>query len=288
MGIAYRLLAVDVDGTLLNSSNRLPHANREALHRAHDAGLIICLCTGRSYTETRPVIDEIGLDLDVAVCVFGAVVSEARTGRTIHRWPIPRRATLRLLEFFSSRGHPVLVLHDVTQAATDYYLVTGRRSMNMEAYDRWLGLAPTLTRRVEQWPEEAPDPLRIGIIVDPTAVGAVKAELDAEFAATELKCNAIFAPNYGLHVVECFAPQVNKWYATSRLARDRGIRPSEIVAIGDDVNDLEMIRSAGMGVAVANAIPAVRDAARCHTGSNNDAGVAAFVDRLLAGEVHAG
>lgn len=285
MRIPYRLLAVDVDGTLLNSSNALPAANREALHRAHEAGLTVCLCTGRSYTETKPVIDAIGLDLDASIGVFGAIVCDARTGRTIHRSPIPRRTARRLLEHFASRGDPVLVLQDVTEAETDYYLITGEH--NMEAYDRWLELSPTVTHRVERWPEDASEPLRIGIIVDPADVDAVRAELDAEFPSTELKRNAIFAPNYGLHVLECFAPQVNKWFGITQLARDRAIETSEIVAIGDDVNDVEMIRSAGLGVAVANAIPAVREVAKWHTAGNNEAGVAVFIDRLLAGDMHA-
>jgi 5-amino-6-(5-phospho-D-ribitylamino)uracil phosphatase len=282
MRSGYRLLAVDVDGTLLNSANSLPPANREALHRAHEAGLIVCLCTGRSYTETRPVIDAIGLDLDAAICVFGALLCDAQSGRTIRRWPIPRRTALRLLEFFASHDEPVLVLQDRTEGGVDYYLVRGRR--HAEAYERWLELAPTVATRVDHWPDDAPEPLRIGVIVDPTEVDAMRAALEAEFPATEVKCNAIFAPNYGLHVLECFAPHVNKWFAISQLARDRGIRPSEIAAIGDDVNDVEMVRSAGLGAAVGNAIPAVKSAARCHTGTNNEAGVAAFIDRMLAGD----
>jgi 5-amino-6-(5-phospho-D-ribitylamino)uracil phosphatase len=282
MRSGYRLLAVDVDGTLLNSANSLPPANREALHRAHEAGLIVCLCTGRSYTETRPVIDAIGLDLDAAICVFGALLCDAQSGRTIRRWPIPRRTALRLLEFFASQDEPVLVLQDRTEGGADYYLVRGRR--HAEAYERWLELAPTVATRVDHWPDDAPEPLRIGVIVDPTEVDAMRAALEAEFPATEVKCNAIFAPNYGLHVLECFAPHVNKWFAISQLARDRGIRPSEIAAIGDDVNDVEMVRSAGLGAAVGNAIPAVKSAARCHTGTNNEAGVAAFIDRMLAGD----
>lgn len=247
---------------------------------------MICLCTGRSYTETRPVVREIGLDFDAAICVFGALVCDGRTGRTLHRSPIPRRTTLRLLEFLSSRGHPVLVLQDATQTGVDYYRVAGKR--NTEAYDRWLALAPTVAKRVDQWPEDAPEPLRIGIIEDPANVNAIKAEIDAEFPITELKCNAIFAPNYRLHVLECFAAPVNKWFGITQVARDRGFRSSEIVAIGDDVNDVEMIRSAGVGVAVGNAIPAVREAARYHTGTNDEGGVAAFIDRLLGGEIDTG
>ncbi len=283
MSAACRLLAIDVDGTLLDSSNRLPNANREALHRAHDAGLTICLCTGRCYTETRPVIEDIGLDLDVAICVFGAMMSDARTGRTLRRWPIPRKTVLRLLDFFTARGYPVLMLQDPTLAGVDYYQLAGSR--NAKAYEQWLELVPTTTRHVTRWLDDAPEPLRIGVIEDPQEIDRVHAELIAEFPPTEVKCNAIFAPNYGLHVLECFAPYVNKWFAVSQLARDRGIDESQVVAIGDDVNDLEMIRFAGISVAMGNAVPGVRAAARYHTATNDEAGVAVFIDRLLTGRI---
>jgi len=282
MRCAYRLLAVDVDGTLLNSANSLPPANREALHRAHEAGLTICLCTGRCYTETRPVIEAIGLDLDAAICVFGALLCDAQSGHTIHRWPIPRQTARLLLEVFASQDEPALVLHDRTEAGVDYYLVHGRR--HAREYERWLELAPTVVARVDRWPDDAPEPLRIGVIVDPGDAAVARERLTTAFPPAELKCNAIFAPNYRLHVLECFAPQVNKWFALRQLARDRGIRPSEIVAIGDDINDVEMIRSAGLGVAMGNAVPAVRGAAKCSTETNDEAGVAAFIDRMLAGE----
>jgi len=277
----YRLLALDVDGTLLTSANELPEANRLALHRAHRAGLTVCLCTGRSYCETRPVIEQIGLDLDVVVCVFGAIISDARTGQTLRRWPMARQTAVRLIGFLRSLGHPVLVLQDPTEAGTDYYYIPGQR--NRPAYERWLRLTPTTIRQVETWPADAPEPLRIGIVEEPDRIEALRAELRAKFHPDELRHNAIFAPNYGLYVLECFAPEVSKWHALRQLAQDRGIRPEQIVAIGDDINDLEMIREAGLGVAMGNAVPAIRQVARAHTGTNDQAGVCAFIERLLQG-----
>jgi len=282
MALPYRLLAVDVDGTLLNSSNKLSAANRDALHRAHEAGMLICICTGRCYSETRPIIEQIGLDLDVVVCVFGAVVSDARTGRTLHRWPIPRPTAIRLLDFFSARGNPVFVLQDADQTGLDYYVVDGPR--NGAARDRWLAQSPTGAELVARWPSDAPEPLRIGIVDDPDHITALRVELAAEFPAAEVKVNSIFAPNYGLHVLECFAPHVSKWLALSRLITDCGIAASQVAAIGDDVNDLEMMRSAGLSVAMGNARPVIRRAAHVQTATNDEDGVARFIDRLLAGE----
>ena len=90
------LLAIDLDGTLLDSSHRVPPENRAALHAAHAAGIRIVLCTGRSFPETRPVLDEIGLDLDATVTVFGAVLTDVRTGRTLERLPFTLDLAYRL------------------------------------------------------------------------------------------------------------------------------------------------------------------------------------------------
>ena len=141
MGSKYRFLAIDVDGTLMNSRNELPAANREALHRAHQAGMIVCLCTGRVLAEARAVIDEIGLDSDVGVFVFGAIVSELSTGRTLHRTTIPNPVADRLVAHFRSLGSPVLALYDSAEAAVDYRYLPGER--NREYFERWLQISPS-------------------------------------------------------------------------------------------------------------------------------------------------
>ena len=80
---SFKLLAVDLDGTLLDSAHRVPARNRAALHRAHQAEIKIVLCTGRSFTETRPILDEIGLDLDASVTAGGAILTDVATSKTI-------------------------------------------------------------------------------------------------------------------------------------------------------------------------------------------------------------
>src|SRR4051812_47396874 len=138
----YRLLAIDVDGTLLDSRSELPVAHRLALHRAHEAGLIVSLCTGRSLTETRAVIEELGLDSDIGIFVFGAVISELPSGQTIQRTPLDDRVAERLIAHFQSRGYPVLVLYDAAQAGIDYHLIHGQR--NETALERWVAMSPAI------------------------------------------------------------------------------------------------------------------------------------------------
>lgn len=280
MPAPYRLLAIDVDGTLLNSRSELPPANREALHRLHEAGVTVCICTGRSVTETRPVIEGLGLDLDAGVFVFGAVVADLRTDTAVFRNAMPPELADRLIDHLTAEGHPVLVLYDASQAGFDYLFVEGTR--NRDPYERWLAFTPTATERTARWQPRAWPPLRVGIIEPPDRIAETLAGLKAAFGPAEAKINSIYAPNYDLHVVECFAPEVNKWHGISQLASRLGIRPQQVAAVGDDVNDLEMIRHAGLGVAMGNAIEPIRQAAALEVPRNDEAGVAVLAEMLLS------
>lgn len=279
MGLRYRFLAVDVDGTLMNSRNELPPAHREALHRAHQAGMTVCLCTGRMLAEARDVIDQLGLDSDIGVFVFGAIVSELSSGRTLHRTTIPEPVAGRLVEHFRSSGSPVLVLYDSAEAGVDYRFVPGQR--NLDLFERWLAISPSRAERLAEWRPMPYQPVRIGVIEEPARVADTVASLRRVFGPEEIKYNSIFAPNYGLHVVECFAPSVSKWHGIMQVAGPMGIDGSQVVAVGDDINDLEMIQNAGLGVAMGNAIAAVKTAARWQVPSNDEDGLAVAIERIL-------
>jgi hydroxymethylpyrimidine pyrophosphatase-like HAD family hydrolase len=283
MGVQYRFLAVDVDGTLLDSQQRLPEPHRNALHQAHEMGMKVCVCTGRSLAEARPVIEAVGLDLDVGVFTFGAIVSELPSGDTLHRTGIREPLAGRLVAYFAESGFPVLALYDPQEAGVDYRYLPGPR--RAEAYDRWLEMAPAKVEQIERWETGGVLPVRIGVIVEPDQISATVDLLGREFSPGELKFNSIYAPNYRMHVVECFAPEVNKWYGIQQVASDMGIAASQVVAVGDDVNDLEMIREAGLGVAMGNAAEAIKQIAGWHVPSNDEGGLASVVEAIAGGEV---
>jgi hypothetical protein len=280
----YRFLAVDVDGTLVNTSQRVPEAHCEALHRAHHAGMTVCICTGRNVAETRAVIEAIGLDLDVGVFVFGSLISQLPEGKTIQRTTIPADTAADLVSYFNAQGFPVLALYDPQEMGVDYRFIEGPRDMGV--FERWLEKAPATVERLSHWEPADCEPLRIGVIDEIDRSAETIRLLGQQFPKERLKFNSITAPNYGVHVVECFAPQVNKWYGIQHVASQLGIAASEIVAIGDDVNDLEMIQHAGLGIAMGNAIDEVKQLADWQAPSNDESGVAAAVDALLQGSIH--
>src|SRR5262249_37168506 len=94
--------------------------------------------------------------------------------------------------------------------------------------------------------------------------------------------HSIHVPAYGVDVMEVFDPAVNKWQGILHVARIHGVEPHELVAIGDDVNDLPMIQNAGLGVAMANARASVRGVAKRISGRNDEDGLAIFLEELGA------
>lgn len=274
----YRLVAIDVDGTLLDSSHRIPAANRAALHRAHEAGLRVVLCTGRTFTETRPILDELGLDLDAAVCTFGATVNDARSGATWQRAALPGETAAQAAAWLARRGYSVLWMTDPNQAGHDGFLLPGAR--RHPGYDRWLERTPCRVRAVAAIEACDRPALRLSVIDDDAPLRATSEALAAEFGE-RLVHNVLRAPAYEVTVVELFAPGVNKWTGIQALCRRWDIPESRTVAIGDDVNDLAMLRQAGLGVAMGNAAPAVRAVARWLTSAHDEAGVARVIEALL-------
>jgi hydroxymethylpyrimidine pyrophosphatase-like HAD family hydrolase len=276
--LGFELVAIDLDGTLLDSQHALPPRNREALHRAHAAGLKLVLCTGRAFTETRPVLAEIGLDLDAAVTVFGALITDVASGRTLVRSALGRDVAGAATHWMRAEGYPVLWLTDPDECGTDGYLLSGPR--RHAAVDVWLQRSPCRVENVDALPDGCAAPVRLSIIDDPEPLVALSPRLAGTFDG-RLVHNVLHAPPYRLSLIEAFAPQVSKWFGIETLCRRWGIDPQRTVAIGDDVNDLAMITHAGLGVAMGNARAEVRAAAQRVTDTNDACGVARVIEELL-------
>lgn len=277
-GLDYDLLAIDLDGTLLDRRHKLPERNRAALHAAHEAGLRIVVCTGRSFTETRPILDDIGLDLDAAITVGGALLTDLAAQRTIDRTEMALDVALEAAQWFRERGYAVLWLYDAFEAGFDGYLIDPDR--RHPAVERWLRITPCEMRRIDSLPDDGKPPLRVTVVDDIEVLDHVAADFQRRFDS-RMTNNVIRVPMYGFTVLETFDVSVNKWYGIEKLCGRWGVDPRRTVAIGDDVNDLSMIKRAGLGVAVANAVPAIKAVAGRIVKSNEDGGVAELIKQLL-------
>jgi len=276
------MIAIDLDGTLLSPTGEVTPRTRAAVHRALEAGLLVCFATGRNFTESRAVLQAVG-HFDSAVFVGGAMVIDTSRRVTLHRKLMDAELARQLCEFFITRGHAVLALQDTGSAGVDYLISKGIELS--PATQQWLDV----TSATYQWADDlASHPhehtIRVGIVATTDSADALQTELQAKFGS-RIVSHSILVPAYGVQVLEVFDPAVNKWEGILHVAREHHIDREEIIAVGDDVNDLPMVLNAGLGVAMGNAHPQLRAAARRVIGNNRDEGLAVFLEELVQQEL---
>lgn len=295
----YDLIAIDLDGTLLNSRGVISEGNMRALKRATDAGVRISVCTGRGFNECKHYTAQIG-HTEPVVVAGGAIVSHAQSGRTIHRFPMNPWLVRRLVESLTAHGHAALVLKDPAgekesglQPDHDYLIVSPRGEEAIDPISRWWFKEHRIGYHVVPSLDEDEHPghtVRVGVCGTRGRTKAAAEELQRDFAS-EVVFHHFGAVVPGddkkpvddqIVILEAFDKSVNKWAAIKWLAQRREIDPARIAAIGNDINDIAMLRGAALGVAMGNAIPEASAAAKRHTLGNDEDGVAHAIDMILA------
>lgn len=275
--MAYRLLALDVDGTILDPRGSLSRRVREAIGEVRRRGLEVVLCTGRRYRTALPLLRELRLSGSVVVN-NGVVVKDVESGRTLHQSYLPRELLAEVLGIARDWGAP-LVYVDAHHEDLDFLTEGPERA---HAFQReYLEHNTRFYRSVGDLSEQ---PLDNAILVSLMADGErlLRLRAAARCALGErIQLHFLVNKNYQGHILEFLSPAAGKWQALERVAAGVGIAAAEIVAIGDDENDLEMIRRAGLGIAMENAVAELRAAADHVTGHNAEDGVIEAIERFV-------
>jgi Cof subfamily protein (haloacid dehalogenase superfamily) len=273
------MIAIDLDGTLLSPLGQVTPRTKEAIHRALEAGLLVCFATGRNWTESATVLDAVA-HYDSAVFVGGAMVIDTRQRLTLHRTMMDPQLAREICTVMEEAGHAVLALQDTQGAGVDY-LITGDLSVNKET-TRWMTLTKAKLGYVPRLAQhDHAHTIRLSVVAPPDEVAKIKQMLESRFAERIFGLG-IAVPSASVEVYEVFDPAVNKWEGIMHVARRHEISPEQIIAIGDDLNDVPMISRAGLGVAMGNAKPDVKAIAKRVIGSNSEEGLAVFLEELVA------
>jgi Cof subfamily protein (haloacid dehalogenase superfamily) len=274
------MIAIDLDGTLLSPQGKVTQRTRQAVHGALNAGLLVCFATGRNFTESRTVLEDVA-HYDTAVFVGGAMVIDTAQRVTLHRMLMEPQLAADVCRLFETSGHAALALQDTAAAGLDY-LVSASIALN-ESTQLWMKVTAASFKAVDDLGSAVrhQHTVRVGIVATPQEIAKVTRLLEESFAG-RIYYGSVRVPSQGVEVLEVFDPSVNKWEGIQHVAARHGINPEQIVAIGDDVNDLHMIRNAGLGVAMGNAKPQVQAIAKRVIGSNTDEGLAEFLEELVA------
>ncbi len=265
----YRLLATDIDDTLLATDGSLPEANRDALRKLHTAGIAIVFCSGRADASIRKVAARIlePADDEYLISFNGARVVTADTRRIVAHDYLPVDAVAQVVAYAREHG-----LHLQAYEGDDF--LVERLSDRAEAYAAATDTSfRVVANLVEALPEGSPKLLLIG---DHELLAAHRDELQRRGGDV----NIMFSKPHYLEIVKA---GVNKGSALLRLSEALGIPVNETVAVGDAANDIDMLRAAGVGVAVANAHTEARAAADVVLDTHADEGVMQEVVRRFFG-----
>ena len=275
----YKMIAIDLDGTLLAPDGKVTERTRGAIHSCLSAGMLVCFATGRNWTESRTVLETVQ-HFSHAVFAGGAMVIDTEKEVTLHRTGVAAELAREVCHVLESAGHAVLALQDTGATGVDY-LVSDEIPLNAETV-HWMAITQAKVRHVSRLAEHSHEhTIRLGIVARPAEVAKVHDELEARFGE-RIFSHRIFVPTAGVEVLEIFDPAVNKWEGILHVARHHRVPPEQIIAVGDDVNDLPMLSQAGLGVAMGNAKPEIQAAAKKVIGSNREDGLAQFLEELVA------
>lgn len=269
-----RLIALDLDGTLLNSDKQLTQQNAQALACAAARGIEIVPTTGRFFSGMPEIIRSLPY-LHYAITINGAAVYDVRQDADIARAEIPLPLAVEIMRYLDT----LPVIYDCYM--NNWGWMTRAMQLRADAFapdEHYLRMIRNLRTPVDDLKsyllETGRDVQKIQLfLTDPALRLTLLRQLGGQF---EGLCVSSSAPNN----IEINSTDANKGEALRKLAAHLGLDISQTMAIGDGLNDLSMLRAAGIGVAMENACPEAKQAADYVTGSCDESGVAAAIRRF--------
>ena len=259
-----KLIAIDLDDTLLTDDKVITDRNKEALRYAHEKGIKIVLCTGRPYLAMKELVTEIGLTSadDYIITFNGAQVRRAASGEVVVENILTKADVLAWYEALLAVDLPLDAI-DARYILEPEHYPEGYPSF----YSDRVSHLETQTVDFSNLPEDHKINKMI-VCCEPGHLDRQLALLEPDFLShySTFKSRAF--------LFEIVAKGVNKGNTLKRLGEELGIAPSEMLAIGDQENDLAMIQLAGVGVAMKNAVDSIKNVADYITADNNSSGVA--------------
>jgi hydroxymethylpyrimidine pyrophosphatase-like HAD family hydrolase len=273
-----RMLVIDIDGTLLNPEGKITAPTLVAVQAAQQAGIIVTLATARRYCNTRQIADELGLHIPL-ILYDGAMIVEHPQGTILHRQTLTADIGQQAVDILVRHGVQPVV-HPNT--GLNEQIWTGPVDFDNLWLKAYFTTFPDMMRRMPyaQLCAGHADPLRVvAFDAEETVLG-----LSPEIAALDCSWTSIKRGNYGSAELVVMHAGCSKASGVAALAEHFGLPLSQVMAIGDNNNDIRMLQCAGWGVAMGQAPEAVKAAARAVTASNAEDGVAKAIERYALGD----
>jgi len=276
-----RLLALDIDGTLTDPNFQVPSRNIAALRAAHEAGIEIILATGRRHDYALPIARELGFPIWL-ISSNGALIRSSDS-ETFFTDRLPARTARELIQYMDEfRGHAVLTFDRPANVPGNDSLVLESADELNKTVSRWLELNRPYIKFVLPLEDAlTDDPLQAMYCGRVAAMEKLQQKLIEAPFLDKITVMRTQYDHRDLCILDILNRDCSKGHALRRWAEQRGLMPEQIMAIGDNHNDLEMLEFAGVAVVMGNASNELKQNGWIVTGSNEESGVAQAVYDIL-------
>ena len=267
----YKLLVLDIDGTLINRSGIVSPQDREVLDRVRDAGVRVALSTGRSFRACTRLLDSLSLD-SYHIFFDGALVGTHDLSEEIYVMPLEKSLVKEVVEFVRELKMDLELF-----SATEYF--AGRETWSTETYRRFFSVEAKIVDFPQLYETER---IIKGGLVTIDAEEEDKAAAFQRWFDGRLQLSRARTPAYpGVTFNNILAPHVSKGKALEALAAHFGLSLEEVMAVGDGSNDISLIKTSGLGIAMGNATEELKEVADYVTMDIEEDGLAVAIRRFL-------
>jgi len=283
-----KLLALDLDGTTLDSNGQITEANRDAIRLAEAEGVLVTIATGRRFRDARPV----GLDLALNAPLIthnGALIKYSASEETVSCSLLPTDTSLEIVRVGKDYGGDALVSTDPHGHGTLLYDRVSDDNLPLKKYLRWsetlhgIEIGREGVAHVPQLEDvlHKHEIVHISFSGGCEAMSAMLSVLSRELGNSVTILPTIY-PRLDFTLIDILPADASKGHGVAKLAELNNLLPENVMAMGDNFNDLEMLEYAGTAVVMGNADPKLLERAEFYTTlSNDESGVAAAIERFI-------
>ncbi|WP_347435926.1 Cof-type HAD-IIB family hydrolase [Fodinisporobacter ferrooxydans] len=259
------MITIDIDDTLLNDHMQISKATQTALQEAAEQGVVITLATGRMFAAAKPIAARLGLNVPI-ITYQGAWIKHLLDGTMLYERNVPRSLAGQIFAYAKEQGFHL-------QVYSEDRLYTWMENEKIKKYSEFSKVPYHIEPDFESLMEQ---PLaKMLLFEDPDTIDRIEQEVRPMFGSD------VHITKSKPYFLEFSHPEATKGHAVKYLAQHYGCELKEVIAIGDSWNDREMIQVAGLGVAMGNAVDALKEIADFVTFTNNDDGVKHVIDTFI-------
>lgn len=288
----YKLVAIDLDGTLLNSCGEISNRNKEAIKKAIQKNVEIVLASGRPIASVKNFANEIGAN-DYIICGNGAITYDIQKEQIIYNRFIEKSKVLQIVRICEENSifYTLYTKDTILTKSLNYDILFFNQENASKTEDKKtkINIVPKIEEYIQNRKEE--DYLKINICDnDKVVFGSIIRKLRnirgidvldvGHMSRKTIKdgTNTIYMEYYYTEITNT---NVDKWHAIENLIEKLKINKEEVIAIGDNVNDSKMVQNAGLGAIMENAAPYIKENADYVTKDNDSDGVAQVIEKYI-------